>query len=71
MGFKEDNEMLNGRIAIAGLVIGLLTENKTGLSFLDQLGVVGKTNQGLFLSLLTAGAAAVFIKNISGENKGR
>lgn len=38
-GFTEVAELLNGRAAMLGIVIGILTELLTGKGILEQLGL--------------------------------
>jgi len=39
LGWTEDNEIINGRWAMMGFAIGLLTEYATGASFPDQVAI--------------------------------
>lgn len=39
-GFNVENELLNGRLAMVGLVIGVLTELITKQGILSQLGLM-------------------------------
>lgn len=38
-GFTQKAELLNGRVAMAGFLIGVLTELLTGQGILSQLGL--------------------------------
>ncbi len=39
-GFTEQAELLNGRVAMIGFAIGILTELITGQGILSQLGLM-------------------------------
>lgn len=39
-GFNLENELLNGRLAMLGIAIGLITELITGHGILSQLGLL-------------------------------
>merc|ERR1719362_2815105 len=39
LGWTEDNEILNGRWAMMGFLIGGITEYATGFSFTDQVAI--------------------------------
>jgi hypothetical protein len=40
LGFTPEAEILNGRLAMLGFVIGVLTELITGQGVLSQLGIL-------------------------------
>ena len=39
-GFTPENEVINGRLAMLGLAIGVLTELLTGQGILSQIGLL-------------------------------
>eukprot|EP00793_Prasinoderma_coloniale_P001581 PRCOL_00003386-RA len=39
LGWTEDNEIINGRWAMMGFLIGGLTEYANGISFTDQVAI--------------------------------
>ena len=39
-GWTPNNEISNGRWVMFGLLVGMLTEYATGVSFVDQLGLM-------------------------------
>jgi hypothetical protein len=40
-GWTRKNEISNGRWVMMGLLVGLMTEYATGVSFIDQLKLMG------------------------------
>ena len=51
VGWKSSVELLNGRLAILGLGIGIATEKFTGLSIWEQVNISSRTEQEVLVGV--------------------
>jgi hypothetical protein len=70
-GFSIQNELINGRMAILGLTIGLIREKITGESLLGQLGVVDQYQQELVVGSIVAVGLGVGFYHFNGQQESK
>ena len=61
-GFKSSVELINGRLAMLGLGIGLATEALTGNSIWEQINIPGHTEQKVVAGLGLISLISVVVK---------
>lgn len=64
-GWKSSVELLNGRLAMLGLVAGLVTECVTGLSIWEQVGLGDRTVQEALAGAATLAIVVLFFGRIN------
>lgn len=63
--FTQDKELTNGRLAMVGMAAGLIREQLTGLSFLEQIGLQNQQQQDSFVIIIGSFCLLAVVGKIS------